>query len=147
MYGQIRDLLAEKGRQVYTIRKSATICDAVREMNTKGVGALLVMLEARPVGILTERDILRRVVDVDRDPAFTRVVEVMSPDPLTIDVTVPVEEAMEIMTNRRFRHLPVVERGEIVGIISIGDIMRWVMMHQQDHIEHMTDYITGRRPA
>lgn len=144
MYGRVRDLLAEKGRQVYTIRKGATVCEAVREMNRKGVGALLVMADERPVGIFTERDVLRRVVDVDRDPELTKVVEVMTPDPVTVPSSTRVEEAMAEMTSRRFRHLPVVEGGEVVGLVSIGDIMRWVMMHMEDDLQHMTEYITGK---
>lgn len=144
MYGHIRDLLAEKGRQVYTVRKGATVCEAVREMNRKGVGALLVMADERPVGIFTERDVLRRVVDVDRDPELTKVVEVMTPDPVTITASTRVEEAMAEMTSRRFRHLPVMDGPEVVGLVSIGDIMRWVMMHMEDDLQHMTDYITGK---
>jgi len=144
MYGHVRDLLAEKGRQVYTIRKGATVCEAVREMNRKGVGALLVMADDRPVGIFTERDVLRRVVDVDRDPELTKVVEVMTPDPVTVPPSTRVEEAMAEMTSRRFRHLPVLEAGEVVGLVSIGDIMRWVMMHMEDDLQHMTEYITGK---
>lgn len=144
MYGHVRDLLAEKGRQVYTVRKGATVCEAVREMNRKGVGALLVMADERPVGIFTERDVLRRVVDVDRDPELTKVVEVMTPDPVTVPASTRVEEAMAEMTSRRFRHLPVVEAGEVVGLVSIGDIMRWVMMHMEDDLQHMTEYITGK---
>lgn len=144
MYGRVRDLLAEKGRQVYTIRKGATVCEAVREMNRKGVGALLVMADERPVGIFTERDVLRRVVDVDRDPELTKVVEVMTPAPVTVPSSTRVEEAMAEMTSRRFRHLPVVEGGEVVGLVSIGDIMRWVMMHMEDDLQHMTEYITGK---
>src|SRR6185437_455204 len=81
MYGSIQDLLAEKGRQVYTVRKSTPVIDAVQAMNQKGVGSLLVMDGDHAVGIFTERDVLQRVVDVDRDPAITRVVEVMTPDP------------------------------------------------------------------
>jgi len=144
MYGHVRDLLAEKGRQVYTIRKGATVCEAVREMNRKGVGALLVMADDRPVGIFTERDVLRRVVDVDRDPELTKVVEVMTADPVTVPPSTRVEEAMAEMTSRRFRHLPVLEAGEVVGLVSIGDIMRWVMMHMEDDLQHMTEYITGK---
>ena len=138
-----QNLLLEKGRQVYTVRKGATVCEAVREMNEKGVGALLVVCETRPVGIFTERDVLRRIVDVDRDPAITLVVEVMTPNPATIPPSMRVEEAMNMMTDSRFRHLPVIQTGQVVGMVSIGDVMRWVTMHQQAHIEHMTDYIPG----
>ncbi len=144
MYGRVRDVLAEKGRQVYTIRKSATVCEAVREMNRKGVGALLVMADEHPVGIFTERDVLRRVVDVDRDPELTKVVEVMTPDPLTVPPSMPVEEAMAEMTRRRFRHLPVIEGPDVIGLVSSGDIMRWVMMHMENDLQHVTEYITGK---
>ena len=144
MYGHISDLLTEKGRQVYTVRKGATVCEAVREMNRKGVGALLVMADERPVGIFTERDVLRRVVDVDRDPELTKVVEVMTPDPVTIRSDTRVEDVMAQMTERRFRHMPVVDGTELVGLVSIGDVMRWVMLHMEDHLQHMTEYITGK---
>ncbi len=145
MYGRLNDVLAEKGRQVYTIRKGATVCDAVREMNRKGVGALVVMDGDRPAGIFTERDVLRRVVDPDRDPAITRVVEVMTPDPIVVESNTRVEDAMAIMTERRFRHLPVAESGRLVAMVSIGDLMRWVTFYLEDHLQQMTEYITGRR--
>jgi CBS domain-containing protein len=146
MYGHIANLLADKGRQVYTTRKSATVQDAVHDMNRKRVGALIVIDDQRPVGIFTERDVLRRVVDEDRDPALTHVVEVMTPDPTTAPPDLSVEEAMGIMTARRFRHLPVVEEGALVGIVSIGDLMRWVTIHQAEHIDRMAEYITGVEP-
>ncbi|GIW14115.1 MAG: inosine-5-monophosphate dehydrogenase [Tepidiforma sp.] len=144
MYGFVSSVLAEKGRHVYTIERSATVADAVRQMNEKGIGALLVVESGRPVGIFTERDVLRRVVDAGRDPASTHVAEVMTREPVTISPDWHVEEAMELMTSHRFRHLPVIEDGNLVGMISIGDLMRWVTIHQEDHIRQMTDYITGR---
>ena len=147
MYGHIADLLADKGRQVYTTRKGVTVHEAVREMNRKRVGALVVTDDQRPVGIFTERDVLRRIVDEDRDPALTKVVEVMTPDPATVATSMPVEDAMAMMTQRRFRHLPVVEGGVLVGIVSIGDLMRWVTLHQAEHIDQMAQYITGAEPA
>jgi CBS domain-containing protein len=116
-------------------------------MNEKGVGALLVVDAGRPVGMFTERDVLRRVVDADRDPAQTRVSSVMSRDVMTISPGLHVEEAMTLMTTRRFRHLPVLEGGEVVGMVSIGDLMRWITLHQEDHIRQMTEYITGQGPA
>lgn len=147
MYGHVADLLIEKGSQVYTVAKSATVREAVREMNQKGVGSLLVLDEGRPVGIFTERDVLRRVVDVDRDPVVTLVVEVMTPDPRTAGPEMRIDEAIDLMTTSRFRHLPVVDEGQVVGIVSIGDVMHWATTQQQDHIEHMTDYITGASPV
>lgn len=144
MYGFVSSVLAEKGRQVYTIARTATVAEAVREMNEKGVGALLVMGERRPSGILTERDVLRRVVDADRDPALTRVGEVMTRDVAAIDSAWHVEDAMRLMTDRRLRHLPIVDGEELVGMISIGDLLRWVTINQEDHIRAMTEYINGR---
>jgi CBS domain-containing protein len=143
MFGLVSSVLAEKGRHVYTVEKTATVAEAVREMNEKGVGALLVMEGRRPTGIFTERDVLRRVVDADKDPALLRVAEVMTRHLVMIAPNFRVEEAMELMTARRFRHLPVVEEGEVVGMLSSGDLMRWVTMDQEEHIRQMSAYING----
>lgn len=143
MFGLVSSVLAEKGRHVYTVEKTATVAEAVREMNEKGVGALLVMEGRRPTGIFTERDVLRRVVDADKDPALLRVAEVMTRHLIMIAPNFRVEEAMELMTARRFRHLPVVEEGEVVGMLSSGDLMRWVTMDQEEHIRQMSAYING----
>ena len=144
MYGFVSSVIGEKGRQVYTIGRGATVTEAVREMNQKGIGALVVMDENRPIGIFTERDVLVRIVDADRDPALTRVGEVMSRGLLTVTSDWHVDEAMQLMTERRHRHLPVLEGDELVGMLSIGDILRWVTIHQEDHIRAMTEYITGQ---
>jgi CBS domain-containing protein len=144
VYGFVSSVLAEKGRQVYTIARTATVSEAVREMNEKGVGSLLVMGDRRPAGIFTERDVLRRVVDVDRDATLTRVGEVMTRDIAIIDPAWHVEDAMRLMTERRLRHLPVMDADEVVGMISIGDLLRWVTINQEDHIRAMTEYINGR---
>lgn len=143
MFGLVSSVLAEKGRHVYTVEKTATVAEAVREMNEKGVGALLVLEGRRPAGIFTERDVLRRVVDADKDPALLRVAEVMTRHLVMIAPNFRVEEAMELMTARRFRHLPVVEEGEVVGMLSSGDLMRWVTMDQEEHIRQMSAYING----
>jgi len=145
MYGFVSSVLAEKGRQVYTIGRAETVSNAVREMNEKGVGGLLVMDGHRAVGIFTERDVLRRVVDADRDPALARVGEVMTRDLVTIDPACHVEDAMRLMTDRRLRHLPVFDGDELVGMISIGDLLRWVTINQEEHIRAMTEYINGQR--
>lgn len=144
MYGYITSVIAEKGRQVYTIRKNASVAEAVHEMNTKGIGALLVVEDNRAVGIFTERDVLRRVVDADRDPTALKVGEVMTRNPVTIDCGDHVQQAMGIMTERRFRHLPVMENGEIVAMLSIGDVLKWLTIHQEAEIRQMSEYITGR---
>lgn len=147
MYGLVRDVLAEKGHEVYAIGPRATVRQAVQRMNEHGVGALLVLDDGRLVGIFTERDVLRRVVDAGRDPHTTLVAEVMSSPVVTIRPETSVRGAMETITKLRHRHLPVVESGNIIGMVSIGDLLRWVTYYQQREIEHMTDYITGRAPA
>ena len=147
MYGFVSSVVGEKGRQVYTVGRTATVSQAVREMNDKGIGALLVMDGALIAGIFTERDVLRRVVDADRDPALTKVAAVMTRNPATIQLSAHVSEAMNLMTDRRFRHLPEVEDGAVVGMLSIGDILRWLTLQQEDEIRQMSAYITGQGPA
>lgn len=147
MYGHVSAVLGDKGRQVYTTDPRATVREAVRQMNDKGVGALLVVEGERTVGIFTERDVLRRIVDEGRNPETVRVTEVMSRDVVTVGPATTVEEVMATMTARRIRHLPVLEGGELIGMISIGDITRWMSENQEEHIQRMTDYITGRAPA
>lgn len=147
MYGHVSAVLVDKGRQVYTTDPRATVREAVRQMNDKGVGALLVVEGERTVGIFTERDVLRRIVDEGRNPETVRVAEVMSRDVVTVGPATTVEEVMAMMTARRIRHLPVLDDGALIGMISIGDITRWMSENQEEHIRRMTDYITGRAPA
>jgi CBS domain-containing protein len=147
MYEPLSAVLADKGPAVYAIEPGATVVEAVRQMNEKGIGALLVLESDRPVGIFTERDVLRRVVDAGLDPRATRVRDVMTVDLLVVGPSTRVEEAMAIMTNRRLRHLPVMDGGRLLGMVSIGDLTRWVTREQQHHIEHLVEYITGRRPG
>lgn len=147
MYGFVSEVLAEKGRQVYTVAPGTSVRQAVREMNEHGVGALLVVDGERPAGIFTERDVLRRVVDAGLDPGSTPVARVMTSDLLVLEPSATVEEAMAIMTQRRCRHLPVVEDGRVVGMVSIGDLTRRVSLEQDVHIRKLVDYITGAAPA
>lgn len=144
MYGYLSAVLAEKGRHVYTISPDATVQVAVHTMNEYGVGALLVMEGGQPVGMFTERDVLRRVVELAQDPSATHVADVMTTTLATADPATRVEDAMTMMTNNRFRHLPILEANKLVGLVSIGDLMRWVSMNQEAHIQHLTDYITGK---
>ncbi len=143
MFGLVSSVLAEKGRHVYTVERAATVAQAVREMNEKGVGALLVIDGRKPVGIFTERDVLRRIVDADKDPALVHVGEVMTRELVTIAPDTRLEEAMGVMTERRHRHLPVMDGDEVVGMLSIGDLMRWITLNQEEYIRQMQVYITG----
>ena len=137
MYGRLGDVLAEKGSAVYVILRSDTVREAVREMNDKGVGALLVMDHGRPVGIFTERDVLRRVVDQGWDPGFTQVAAVMTSELSFASPEASVASAMELMTSKRFRHLPVLDGDTLAGMVSIGDLLRWLMLHQEAIINQL----------
>ncbi len=137
MYGHLGDVLAEKGRHVYVISRLDTVREAVREMNDKGVGALVVIERGRAVGIFTERDVLRRVVDEGRDPGRTRIETVMTRDLLFASPETSVASAMELMTSGRFRHLPVLVGDTVIGMVSIGDLLRWLMLHQEALINQL----------
>lgn len=147
MYGFIRDVIADKGGHVYTIPVGATVQDAVREMNLHGIGALLVLRLGHPAGIFSERDVLRRVVDAGMDPRNCRVEDVMTTDVISVTPETPVDHAMEMMTRMRCRHFPVFDGDDLRGLVSIGDLMRWVHLSQQAEIGHMTNYIRGGAPV
>lgn len=143
----LKAILDFKGPAVHSIAPEVTVLEAVARMNEKGVGALLVTDGDRPVGMFTERDVLKRVVDARRDPASTKVAEVMSHELVVVHPEVTVEEAMAIMTERRCRHLPVIHGDDIVGIVSIGDLSRWMSRRQANHINDLMSYITGKYPG
>ena len=145
MHGFVRDVIAEKGNGVFLIGPTASVHEAVHLMNSHGVGALVVAERAQMVGILSERDILRRVIGARCEPDHTRIRDVMTRDVITVGLETPITEAMETITNRRVRHLPVVgPGGELAGMVSIGDLMRWAMLNQQSEIDRMAGYVTGR---
>lgn len=140
-------VLREKGSKVYTVAPQATVLEAARAMDAHNVGSLLVVDGETPVGIFSERDLMRRVVVAGKDPAKVKVREVMSRDVWVVEPDTRVKEAMAIMTERRCRHLPVVEKGKVVGLISIGDLVRWISKDQEFQIRMLENYITGAYPA
>ncbi len=140
-----RDLLERKGDKVFTIGPNDTVLEAARRMTEHRIGALVVVDAAMGmVGIFTERDILSRVVAEARLPERTPVHEAMSSKVAYCAPTTAVSECQELMTHRRLRHLPVLEQGQLVGLISIGDIMAHEVAQQQVTIEYMHEYIHGR---
>lgn len=136
-------ILDRKGRNVYSVAPSATIAEAVAEMNRHRVGSVLVIDDNHLVGIFTERDVLRRVVGEGIDPKRSLVSEVMTSGVLTISPQATLEQTTTIFTEKRCRHLPVVEDGRLIGTISIGDITRWVADHHRAEAEHLKNYIAG----
>jgi CBS domain-containing protein len=143
MNAPISAILDRKGRHVYSVPPTATIAQAVTEMNRHRVGSVIVMEGERLVGIFTERDVLRRVVGADIDPKQTCVTKVMSPEVITISLDATIDETTQIFTEKRCRHLPVVEQGHVVGAISIGDITRWIGEAHRAEAEHLKNYITN----
>jgi CBS domain-containing protein len=141
---RIAEILDEKGRDVLRIDASASVLDAVRLMVEKNVGSLLVAEGERIAGIVTERDYLRRVTLEGRTEEDTRVGEIMSSPLVVVTPDATVEECMAVMTDRRIRHLPVAEKGEVVGLVSIGDLVRFTSRQQSFEIQYLTDYITTR---
>ncbi len=147
MNDPLRSVLADTGAQVHTIDVGATVLDAVLRMNEHGVGALLVTSGGKVAGVFTERDVLRRVVGRGLDPKTVPVREVMTREVVAVPPSVTVGEAMAIVTARRFRHLPVMEGGRLLGVVSAGDLTRWATLGQRNEIQQLTQYITGQYPA
>jgi CBS domain-containing protein len=145
MRSSLRAVLDQKGHQVYSIGPEAPVMQAVEVMIEKGVGALLVLAHNAPVGIFSERDVLRRVVAEGLDPREARVAQVMTADLVVVGPSTTVEEAMAICTQKRCRHLPVMEGDEILGVISAGDLNLWVTRRQSTEIEDLIRYIRGDR--
>ena len=147
MKTSIAVLLERKGSSVLSVPPTVTVTAAVQEMNRQKVGAVLVMEEGRLLGIFTERDVLSRVVAAALDPQATLVKQVMTPDPVTVASTTNIEQGMAMFTDRRFRHLPVVDEGRLVGVISIGDILRRMVDTHRHEAEQLKQYITGGYPS
>jgi len=143
MKTSVTQLLNQKSSTVVTVPVSASVADAVRAMNEHRIGSVVVMSDQEIAGIFTERDVLTRVVAEGREPGRTPVRTVMTPDPVTIEPDAPIEDVMETITRRRCRHLPVVDSGRLAGLISIGDILRWLVEAHRAEAEHLRAYIAG----
>ena len=144
---KIADVLREKGSAVRTVEASATVFDAIREMVESSVGSLLVTEAGAICGILTERDYLRRVALEGRTSKTTAVRDIMSAPVLGIHPDADIEDAMALVTSRRIRHLPVFERGALLGIVSIGDLVKHMSRERKFEIQKLTEYIAGKYPA
>ncbi len=140
---KISEILDQRDKEIWSIRSDQPVLDAIRLMAEKGIGALLVMDDGRLVGVLSERDYARKVILEDRSSKNTLIGEIMTRDVFTVSPESKVSECMSIMTDNDFRHLPVVEGDEVVGMISIGDLVKVVIREQQFTIDQLEHYITG----
>jgi len=137
----VMKVLEQKSEKVEAVTAQTSIAEAVARMNQRRIGSILVMEGDRLVGIFTERDVLTRVVPQQLDPSRTPVGEVMTRQPMTITPSTTLQEAMMMMTDTRKRHLPVLQNGKVIGLLSIGDVTRWMVRDQQRTIEDLTDYV------
>jgi len=139
----VRNILNTKGNDVWCIGLEDTVFDALRLMAEKEVGALMVMDGARVAGLISERDYARKIVLLGRTSPNTLIKEIMTTHVAYTHLEQPIEECMAVMTEKRVRHLPVIEAGKLVGIISIGDLVKAIIADQKFIIEQLERYITG----
>ncbi|MBV8808703.1 MAG: CBS domain-containing protein [Acidobacteriaceae bacterium] len=137
-------LLTEKGGAIWSIGPEATVYEALEIMAERGIGALLVIDGEALMGVISERDYARKVILKGRSSHQTKVRDIMTSPPITISPECTVDEAMRLATDRRIRHLPVVNSlGTITGIVSIGDLVKWIITSHEKTIEQLQNYISG----
>lgn len=147
LYDSVALMLRHKGSQVYAIGPDATVYEALQKLADKDVGALMVIQGSDLVGILSERDYVRKVILQGRSSKEMTVDEIMSRSIVTVSPRTTVDECMRCMTDKHCRHLPVVEEGSIAGVVSIGDLVNWIITAQDFTIHQLEDYISGKYPA
>lgn len=136
-------MLEGKGRALHAVPTTVTVIEAVQKMNQHKVGAVLVMNGNRLAGIFTERDVMTRVIAASLDPKTTPITKAMSANVLTVAPEATVQEVMDIFAEKRCRHLPVIQHDVLVGLISIGDVSRWVANAHRAEAESLRQYIAG----
>jgi CBS domain-containing protein len=145
MSPSLNHLIESKGREIFSISPGASVFDAIKMMAEKGVGLLLVMDDSQPlpVGVISERDYARKIILQGRRSRETAVADIMTSEITYGRPGQTVQEGMALMTNGRFRHLPIIEDGKVVGVLSIGDLVKAVIEEQQFRIDQLETYITS----
>ena len=139
----VQHLLDSKGSNVISIEPDCSVLDAIKLMAEKGIGSLVVMEGDKLVGILSERDYARKVILKGRASDSTPVADIMTPDVVTTTPAATIDDCMKIMTDRKCRHLPVVDGETVVGVVSIGDLVQAIIADQKAEIEQLEHYISG----
>lgn len=145
--GTIDWILTQKGNRIWSIAPEATVYDAISLMSHKNIGALLVMKDDKLVGMISERDYTRKIALKGKSSKQTSVREITSTPVITVPPGSTVQECMRLMTEHRIRHLPVVDREKVIGVVSIGDLVNWTISAQNVALNQMEDYITGKYPC
>ncbi|MBI4324356.1 MAG: CBS domain-containing protein [Chloroflexi bacterium] len=143
----ISSILHQKGSQVWTVSPEALVFDAIQMMADKNVGALLVIADGNLVGMISERDYTRKVVLKGKTSKQVQVREIMFSPVISVTPAHTVEDCMRLMTEHRIRHLPVLDGSQIAGVISIGDLVNWIISAQRETISHLENYISGQYPG
>jgi len=139
----VKHVLDKKGRHIISVAPDDSVLEAIKLMAEKSIGSLVVMKDDKLLGIMSERDYARKVIIKGRSSESTEVAEIMTPDVLTTSSSKTVNECMNVMTEKKIRHLPVVEDGKVIGMISIGDLVDAIISDQQEAIEQLEQYISG----
>ena len=141
---KVKDILRRKGNQVISVSPQSSVLDALKLMAEKNIGGVLVMEEEKLVGIFTERDYARKIILKGKTSAESKISEVMVSNLITITPDNDISDCMKIMTHKTIRHLPVLENKNLVGLISIGDVVKSIIEEQQSVIQHLEQYIAGQ---
>ncbi len=147
LHDPVEFIIKKKGREVYSIAADATVYEALVLMAKQGIGALVVMDGSKLVGVFSERDYARKVILVGRTSREMKVHEIMTSPVVTVELKTTVDECMQHMTDKRCRHLPVMEGETVVAMVSVGDLVNWIMSAQDRTIHDLEDYISGDYPG
>jgi CBS domain-containing protein len=145
--GTVGSVLRLKGSEVWYVAEDHTVYEAIEKMADKGVGALLVLSAGKLVGIISERDYARKVILKGKSSTMTLVKEIMTSPVISVPQDQAVDECMILMTRNRIRHLPITEHEKVLGVISIGDLVKWLVSEQEETIKHLQNYISAQYPT
>jgi len=145
--GTVGSVLRLKGNEVWYVAEDHTVYEAIEKMADKGVGALLVLSAGKLVGIISERDYARKVILKGKSSTMTLVKEIMTSPVISVPQDRAVDECMILMTRNHIRHLPIMEHEKVLGVISIGDLVKWLVSEQEETIKHLQNYISAQYPT